>query len=203
MDSDQVINVAGERVSKLIKYDVDQKGAQEKQFNQQASSLVLNAKNILLRLFREDHAIMNNHIEDYEGHQDVWTTLSMDSLTLGVKTFPFDSTTDLLIGSLSIREHQRLNRQLLLVPKESQITTKSYSLNSPTIKDCGMEFSVSLGGKPVMLLDPTFFNQLIRYLRNVSNQSYENSIKITEELLNQDAQKRSQPDSPSPDLSTT
>jgi len=203
VDSDQVINVAGERVSKLIKYDVDQKGAQEKQFNQQASSLVLNAKNILLRLFREDHAIMNNHIEDYEGHQDVWTTLSMDSLTLGVKTFPFDSTTDLLIGSLSIREHQRLNRQLLLVPKESQITTKSYSLNSPTIKDCGMEFSVSLGGKPVMLLDPTFFNQLIRYLRNVSNQSYENSIKITEELLNQDAQKRSQPDSPSPDLSTT
>ena len=66
-----------------------------------------------------------------------------------------------------------------------------------------MEFSVSLGGKPVMLLDPTFFNQLIRYLRNTSNQSYENSIKITEELLNQDAQKRSQPDSPSPDLSTT
>lgn len=53
---------------------------------------------------------------------------------------------------------------------------------------------MSLGGKPVMLLDPAFFNQLIRYLRNMGNQSSESAIKITEELLNEDAKKKSQPD---------
>ena len=124
VDSEQIINVAGERVSKLIKYDVDQTGDQQKQFNQLAYSLVLNAKKILLRLFKDDHAIMNNHVVDYEGHQDVWTTLRKDDVRLNYKMHPFDSTTDLFVGSLSVREHQRLNRQLLLVPQESQITIK-------------------------------------------------------------------------------
>lgn len=78
----------------------------------------------MLRLFKDDHAIMNNHVVDYEGHQDVWTTLRKDEVKLNYKMYPFDSTTELFIGSLSIREHQRLNRQLLLVPQESQITIK-------------------------------------------------------------------------------
>lgn len=194
VDSEQIINVAGERVSRLIKYNADQTGDQQQQFNQLARLLVFKAKRILMRLFRDDHAIMNNHIGDYEGHPDIWTTLRADEVELNYKAYPFDSTTDLFIGVLSVREHQRLNRQLLLVPQESQVTIKMYSINSPTIKDCGVEFSASLGGRPVMLLDPAFFNQLIRYLRNTSNQSFESAIKVTEALLNEEAKKQSQPE---------
>ena len=53
---------------------------------------------------------MKNKVENYDGHEDVWTTLRVDGLKLDYKTYPFDSKIDIEIGSMCLNEHKRLNR---------------------------------------------------------------------------------------------
>jgi hypothetical protein len=44
-----------------------------------------------------------------------------------------------------------------------------FSINSPTIKDAEMEVEANFCEKAVILWDPTFFNELLKYLRNIAN----------------------------------
>lgn len=60
-----------------------------------------------------------------------------------------------------------------------------FSINSPTIKDAEMEVEANFREKGVILWDPTFFNELLKYLRNIANQDVENYRDFQAELINQ------------------
>jgi len=67
-----------------------------------------------------------------------------------------------------------------------------WSISSPTIEDSEMDVLASLGGRPILLYDPIFINDLTKYFRNTSDQSAENAHDILQELTQQENLKSGQ-----------
>ena len=54
-----------------------------------------------------------------------------------------------------------------MVDKPSSVSIKLWSINSPTIDDSSMECIISLGGRPILLFDPIFINNLAKFFKNI------------------------------------
>ena len=71
------------------------------------------------------------------------------------------------------------------------VEVKLWGLNSPTIEDSEMDVSIKLSGKPILLFDPTYLNELIRFFRNTADSSAESQRDILQTLMEEEARKRS------------
>jgi len=94
------------------------------------------------------------------------------------------------MGKACIKEASRLHRDILVLDEPSSLNVTLWSINSPTIKDSEMEVQACFGGRPILVFDPIFVNELIKYFRNTADQASASAHKILKELHEQEKLER-------------
>ena len=90
-------------------------------------------------------------------------------VSLETEDKPFEFCADLKFAQLELYETRRLNKQMLNVREPSEVSVKMWPVNSPTMDSDQMKADVALGGKPTVLFDPKYINELTKYLRDVAD----------------------------------
>ena len=113
----------------------------------------------------------------------MWALFAGKGFQLECTQGVFDSVANVIVAKLELYETQKLFKQILNVEEESRIQLELWDLNSPTMESDQMKVDVSLGGKPTLLFEPNFINELCIYVKNSGNDSKVDIYKFMFDLF--------------------
>ena len=147
--------------------------------------LNLRAHQLFVNLYQTE-----DEVEDYGDQKEnrVWSIVYAKDVRLESEDKIFEAKADLKFAQLELYETRRLNKQILNIPEPSEVTVKLWPVNSPTMDSDQMKVDIAFGGKPTMLFDPKYINELAKYLRDVADEEapdvYQHIFRLYREQKN-------------------